>query len=161
MDSAVWSLRGNWDSESRDTSLRSMAFRHARRDRAIRVRPICLLRLWLLRFLDPTFPGNSLWTWEFHPLTLRLCFSHNPPRSRILVRRSGEAACCFEGAAATRLRMCIYIYIYCYLFIYVCVYIYIPCISISLSLYLSPSLSLYIYIYNNDTYIYIYNYMYV
>ena len=26
----------------------------------------------LLRFLDSNFLGNSLWTWEFHPLNLRL-----------------------------------------------------------------------------------------
>ena len=29
--------------------------------------PISLLRLSLLRFVDSEFPGNSLWTWEFHP----------------------------------------------------------------------------------------------
>ena len=32
------------------------------------VHPISLLRLSLLRLLDPNFPGNSLWAREFHPL---------------------------------------------------------------------------------------------
>ena len=39
------------------------------------LRPISLLRLSLLRFVDSRFPGNSLWTWEFHPSTLRFCLS--------------------------------------------------------------------------------------
>ena len=29
----------------------------------------------LLTLLDSTFPGNPLWTWESHPLELRLCLS--------------------------------------------------------------------------------------
>ena len=29
----------------------------------------------LLRFVDSKLPGNSLGTWEFHPLTLRFCLS--------------------------------------------------------------------------------------
>ena len=28
-----------------------------------------------LTLLDSHFPGNPLWTWEFHPLELRLCLS--------------------------------------------------------------------------------------
>ena len=40
-----------------------------------RLRPISVLRLSLLRLLDSNFPGNLLWTWEFHPLELRLCLS--------------------------------------------------------------------------------------
>ena len=36
------------------------------------LRPISLLRLSLLRLLDSNFPGNYVWTWEFHPLRLRL-----------------------------------------------------------------------------------------
>ena len=32
------------------------------------LRPISLLWLSLLRFVDSEFPGNPLWTWEFHPL---------------------------------------------------------------------------------------------
>ena len=39
------------------------------------IRPISLLRISLLRFVDSNFPGNSLWTWEFHRLKLRLCLS--------------------------------------------------------------------------------------
>ena len=39
------------------------------------LRPIFLLRLSLLRFVDSTFPGNSPLTWEFHPLRLRFCLS--------------------------------------------------------------------------------------
>ena len=27
----------------------------------------------ILRSVDSTFPGKSLWTWEFHPLKLKLC----------------------------------------------------------------------------------------
>ena len=34
------------------------------------VRPISLLTLSLLTLLDSNFPGNPLWTWEFHPLNL-------------------------------------------------------------------------------------------
>ena len=37
--------------------------------------PISLLRLSLLRLLGSTFPGDSLWTWEFHPLESRFCSS--------------------------------------------------------------------------------------
>ena len=39
------------------------------------VRPISLLRIPLLRFVDSTFPGNSPWAWKFHPLKLRFCLS--------------------------------------------------------------------------------------
>ena len=38
--------------------------------RWVLLRPISLLRL-----LDSNFPGNPLWTWEFHPLILRFCLS--------------------------------------------------------------------------------------
>ena len=41
----------------------------------MRVRPISLLRLSLLRFVDSNFQGKSLLTWEFHPLDLRFCLS--------------------------------------------------------------------------------------
>ena len=36
------------------------------------LRPISLLRLSLPRFVASSFPGNSPWTWEFHPVNLRL-----------------------------------------------------------------------------------------
>ena len=39
------------------------------------VRPISLLTLSLLTLLDSNFPGNPLWTWEFHPFKSRLCLS--------------------------------------------------------------------------------------
>ena len=39
------------------------------------LRPISLLRVSLLRLLDSNLPGSSLWTWEFHPVTLRFCLS--------------------------------------------------------------------------------------
>ena len=39
------------------------------------LRPISLLTLSLLTLLDSSFPGNPLWTWEFHPFELRLCSS--------------------------------------------------------------------------------------
>ena len=42
---------------------------------SLRLRPIFLLGLSLLRFLDSNFPGHSLWTWEFHPSILRFCLS--------------------------------------------------------------------------------------
>ena len=38
-------------------------------------RPISLLALSLLRLLDSNFPGNPLWTWEFHPFKIILCLS--------------------------------------------------------------------------------------
>ena len=45
--------------------------------RSFGVRPISLLTLSLRRLLDSNFPGNPLWTWEYHPLRLRLCSSQN------------------------------------------------------------------------------------
>ena len=48
----------------------------------ITVRPISLLTLSLLTLLDSNFPGNPLWTWEFDPFRLRLCWSQtleHPP----------------------------------------------------------------------------------
>ena len=39
------------------------------------VRPISLLTLSPLRWLDSNFPGTSPWVWKFHPLTLILCLS--------------------------------------------------------------------------------------
>ena len=41
----------------------------------LQLRQISLLTLSLLNFVDSDFPGDSLWTWEFHPLKLRLCLS--------------------------------------------------------------------------------------
>ena len=35
----------------------------------------CWLSLSLLRFVDSESPGNSLWTWDFHLLRIRLCLS--------------------------------------------------------------------------------------
>ena len=35
---------------------------------ALSIRPVSLLRLSLLRFVDSTFSENSLWAWEFHRL---------------------------------------------------------------------------------------------
>ena len=54
---------------------RSSACSSARASRINCLRPISLLSLSLLRFVDSTFPGNSLWPWEFHPLKLRFCLS--------------------------------------------------------------------------------------
>ena len=45
--------------------------RGAHRCACMRVRPISLLRLSLLRLLDSNFPGSPPWAWEFHPLRLR------------------------------------------------------------------------------------------
>ena len=42
------------------------------------IRPISLLTLSLLTLLDSNFPGNSLWTWEFHPLKIILRLSQTP-----------------------------------------------------------------------------------
>ena len=42
---------------------------------AASVCPISLLSISLLRLLGSGFPGNSLWTQEFHPLRLRFCLS--------------------------------------------------------------------------------------
>ena len=44
-------------------------------DLTARLRPISLLRLSLLRFLDSNFPEKSTWAWESHPLNLRFCLS--------------------------------------------------------------------------------------
>ena len=43
------------------------------------VRPVSLPRSSLPSFLDSTFPGNSLRTWEFHPLKLSFCRCPGPP----------------------------------------------------------------------------------
>ena len=51
------------------------------------LRPISLLRLSLLRFVDSHFLGNSLRTGETPPLKIKILLESNPPRSRILVRR--------------------------------------------------------------------------
>ena len=41
------------------------------------LRPLSVrkLRTRKLRIADSEIPGNSLWTWEFHPLKLRTCLS--------------------------------------------------------------------------------------
>ena len=49
------------------------AYKHPAKLHSVDLRPICLLRLSLLRFLDSHFPGNSLWAWEFHPSIFRFC----------------------------------------------------------------------------------------
>ena len=69
------------------------------------IRPISLLRFSLLRFVDSTIPGDSLWTWKFHPLNLRLLDS-NPPKSRILIRRlaAGDAGVLPEDVRPRRLQ---------------------------------------------------------
>ena len=51
------------------------------------VRPISVLRWFLLRLLDSNFLGNSLWAWEFHPLEFKILLESNLLKSRILVRR--------------------------------------------------------------------------
>ena len=63
----------NKNDNNNNTSL-DLAFARGRRC-ARQARPISLLRISLLRLLDSGFPGNSLWTWEFHPLILRCCLS--------------------------------------------------------------------------------------
>ena len=50
-------------------------------------RPSYLLRLSLPRLLDSKFPGNPMWTWEFHPHDIKILFESKPLTSRILVRR--------------------------------------------------------------------------
>ena len=39
------------------------------------IRPISLVTSSLLRLLDSSFPGDSLWAWKFRPLKLSLCLS--------------------------------------------------------------------------------------
>ena len=51
------------------------------------LRPISLLTLSLLRFVDSNFLGNSLCAWEFHPRKIKILLESNPVNSRILVRR--------------------------------------------------------------------------
>ena len=46
--------------------------------RMAHLRPISLLRISLLGFVDSRVPGNSPWAWEFNPLQLRLCLSQTP-----------------------------------------------------------------------------------
>ena len=55
--------------------------------RSWRTCPVSLLRLSLLRFVDPTFPGNSPMDMRLPPLKIKIPLESNPPKSRILVRR--------------------------------------------------------------------------
>ena len=67
----------------------------ARRGQAAARRPggletysaVSLPRLSLLTLLDSNFPENSLWTLNFHPLTIQNMLESNPLKSRILVQR--------------------------------------------------------------------------
>ena len=52
------------------------------------MRPISLLRLYLLRFVDQDFPGNSR---EFPPFKIKIMLESNPPKSRILVLKLAVA----------------------------------------------------------------------
>ena len=79
------------------------------------VRPISLLTSSLLTLPHPNFPGNPLWTWEFHPFKLRLCSSptlENP----MLVGGLGVTG-------RLELERClsevVYIYIYIYIYMYI------------------------------------------
>ena len=51
------------------------------------LRPISPLTFSLLRLIDSSFPGNSLWAWEFHPLKIKVVLESNPLKSIMLVRR--------------------------------------------------------------------------
>ena len=70
------------------------------------IRPISLLRLSLLRFVDSKLPENPLWTWEF-PLKTKILLESNPLKSRILVRRvaagaTNTYACAAPNTSAAR-----------------------------------------------------------
>ena len=54
------------------------------------VRPIFLLRLSLLSFVDSKYPGNSTWTWAFHTLKTKILLESNPLKSRISVIEIGR-----------------------------------------------------------------------
>ena len=52
------------------------------------IRPVSLLRLSLLRFVDSKFPGNEFPVGaRITPLKLKLLLESNPLKSRILARR--------------------------------------------------------------------------
>ena len=53
-----------------------------RRFKRCYIRPVSLLRLPVLRFVDSDIPGNYLLDWEFHPLELGLCLSQTILRER-------------------------------------------------------------------------------
>ena len=57
------------------------------------IRPIPLVSWSLLGLFDSNFLGNPLWTWEFHPLNLRLCWSQtlwNPESLKSRIFRKGH-----------------------------------------------------------------------
>ena len=68
----------------------------------VRVRPVHLLRVVLLRVLESNFPGDSLYkiirTWEFPPLRIKSLLESNPPKSKLLVGGlvviCGAQVCC-------------------------------------------------------------------
>ena len=68
------------------------------------VRPISLLRLSLLRFVDSKLPGNSLWTWELHTFKSRFCLSLNPLKSRIFSMEIGRMSSASESTHPMPLR---------------------------------------------------------
>ena len=45
-------------------------------------------RYWKDRIADSKSSRNSPWAWEFHPLKIKILLESNPPKSRILLRRS-------------------------------------------------------------------------
>ena len=52
-----------------------------------RTRPISLLRIALLRFVDSKFAGEIPLDMRIPPLRMNIMLESNPPNSRILVRR--------------------------------------------------------------------------
>ena len=50
-------------------------------------RPVSILRVSKLRFVDSNSPGSPPWAWEFHPSNFKIIPGSNPLKSRISVRR--------------------------------------------------------------------------
>ena len=117
------------------------------------VRPITLLRLPLLRFLDSKCLGHSLWTWEFHPFKTKIMLESTPSEIQNLSSEIGRITTARKQLrlwtglglqARTRLRaarMTVHVRILIprrihnlSLYIYIYMYVYIICIPISISI---------------------------
>ena len=98
----LWQFE-NWDSRDKSTTCLFLGFE------TLNLK-FCDLKLWkltvrpisLLTLLDSNFPGNPLWTWEFHPFKLRVCLSRTlrNPYKRI-----------FMYLSTSNVNICIHTYI--------------------------------------------------
>ena len=91
------------------------------------VRPVSLQRISKLRFVDPKFPENYVWAWEFHPMN----FADTGRETRVLELPGRER----PGTRSSEYPyVCICIYIY----IYICIHIHTYYTYIYIYMYVLP-----------------------